>query len=61
MIRIAMGFFVVMGAIGYDEMMVEMSQPQPLTPLLLKTVFGMALVGWGLYDMANKGELDEYR
>ena len=45
MIRIAMGFFVVMGAIGYDEMMVEMSQPQPLTPLLLKTVFGMALVG----------------
>ena len=61
MIRIAIGFFVIMGAIGYDEMMIEMSQPQPFTPLLLKTLLGIALISWGLYDMANRGELDEYR
>lgn len=61
MIRIAIGFFVIMGAIGYDEMMIEMSQPQPLTPLLLKALLGIALISWGFYDMANRGELDEYR
>jgi hypothetical protein len=61
MIRVAMGFLLIMGAVGYDEMMIEMSQPQPLTPLLLKALLGIALISWGLYDMANRGELDDYR
>jgi hypothetical protein len=61
MIRIAIGFFIVMGAVGYDDMMIAAMEPQPIGPLLLKCVLGMSLVGWGLYDLANRGELDEYR
>jgi len=58
MVRIAIGFFILFGAVGFEDMMIEMNQPQPLTPFLLKACLGCSLMIWGLYDLNKKGTFD---
>jgi hypothetical protein len=55
MIRIAIGFFILFGAVGFEDMMIEMNQPQPLTPFLLKVCIGSSLMIWGLLSINKRG------
>jgi hypothetical protein len=59
MIRIAIGIFILFGAVGYEDMMIEMNEPAPLLPFLIKATIGIILVGWGTYDLKEKGAFDD--
>lgn len=58
MVRVAIGFFVLFGAVGFEDMMIEVNQPQPLTPFLVKAFVGLSFMAWGLYDLNKKGTFD---
>ena len=55
MVRIAIGFFILFGAVGFEDMMIETNQPQPLTSFLLKVCIGFSLMGWGLLSINKRG------
>ncbi|MAI05401.1 MAG: hypothetical protein CMA07_06785 [Euryarchaeota archaeon] len=59
MIRMAIGIFILFGAVGYEDMMIEMNQHTPLLPFLIKATIGIALVGWGVHDLKEKGAFDD--
>lgn len=58
MVRVAIGFFLLFGAVGYEDMMIEMNDPQPLYPFVIKCVLGLGIMFWGLYDLHKKGAFD---
>ena len=61
MLRIAIGIFILFGAVGHEDMMMELNQPQPLLPFMIKAVIGIAFVAWGVYGANKKGLFrDEY-
>lgn len=55
MVRVAIGFFILFGAIGHDDIMIGMGQPQPFWPLLIKLLIGMLIMGWGLWSINKRG------
>ena len=45
MVRVAIGFFLLFGAVGYEDMMIEMNDPQPLYPFVIKCVLNLGAEG----------------
>jgi len=61
MFRIAIGVFILFGAVGHEDMMIELNEPAPLLPFLIKAIIGIAFVGWGVFSCKEKGMFrDEY-
>lgn len=56
MIRIVLGMFILMGAVGHDEYMMEIGEIVPLSETLMKAAVGVALMWWGVWD--NRTQID---
>jgi hypothetical protein len=59
MIRVAIGVFILFGAVGYEDMMIEMNDPQPLLPFVIKVTIGAVILLWGVKDLAHEGAFRE--
>lgn len=60
MIRLFIGLFIVLGAVGHEDFMVEQGVVTSIDELIVKCLVGFAFMGFGLAAMKRRGQLDEY-
>ena len=60
MIRVLIGVFIILGAVGHEDYMMEINAtPDPLGYFLLKVLVGIGLAFWGVIDL-QKNEKNLY-
>lgn len=58
MIRLVIGFFILLGAVGHEDFMAEQGLETSLGIFAAKALIGSALMLFGLMVMKRRGQLD---